>query len=83
VHLCLLRNMPEPGPAIRRYVRIIKRLPPAARLLLKECVLVFDIGIKSSRDARSCAEWELSAKDVALIEKLGGTVRVTVYGPLD
>jgi hypothetical protein len=83
VHLCLLRDMPEPGAAIRRYVRIIERLPPAARRLLKECVLVFDIGIKSSRDTRSCAEWELSANDVALIEKLGGTVRMTVYGPLD
>lgn len=65
---------------LRLLVRWVEHLPPTARRSWKAASRrVFDIGIQSGLGPQS-SEWGIPASLVAAVAKVGGEIRVTVYG---
>jgi hypothetical protein len=69
----------SPEAAIRALAAMVGRLPGAARRLWDGAdERVFDIGIQAGLRPHN-GEYQLSDASVALIARLGGSIKVTVY----
>lgn len=84
IHLMLHGSPPTPSAAIRRYAKIFDRLPQRAQRLFKSAAKEFDIGFEGGLDPRPgdsvlVSEWVLSARDTEIVERLGASVRITIY----
>jgi hypothetical protein len=84
IHLMLYGSPRTPSGAIRQYANIFQRLPLRAKRLLKRSAKEFDIGFDGGLDMREggsvlSTEWVLTPKDISVLERLGASVRVTLY----
>jgi len=66
---------------IRRFVSMVRRLPPAARRLWDGAQSrTFDIGVQARQTPRSSA-FTLSSATIAAVASVGGRIAVTTYAP--
>lgn len=71
-------------PSMSTFASMFDRLPLRAKRLFKSVAKEFDIGFEGGLDPGSSnallvSEWVLSARDVEIIERLGASVRITIY----
>jgi hypothetical protein len=66
---------------IRRFVSMVRRLPPAARRLWDGAQSrTFDIGVQARRTPHS-STFTLSSAIIAAVASVGGRIAVTTYAP--
>jgi hypothetical protein len=66
---------------IRRFVAMVRRLPPAARRVWDGAQSrTFDIGVQARETPRSSA-FTLSSATIAAVASIGGRIAVTTYAP--
>lgn len=78
VHLYVSGSASTPSAAIRRYARAFDRLRGPAQRLFARATKEFDIGFEAGEGTRA-NEYVLSRSDIAIVARLGATVRITVY----
>ena len=78
VHLYVSGSASTPSDAIRRYARAFDRLRGPAKRVFARATKEFDIGFEADEGTRA-NEYVLSKSDIAVVARLGATVRITVY----
>lgn len=84
IHLMLYGSPRTPSAAIRQYANIFDRLSLRAKRLFTRAAKEFDIGFDGRLDTRAggsvlSTEWILTQTDISILERLGASVRVTIY----
>jgi hypothetical protein len=78
----MLASGPEsPSDAIRRFAKLVHKLPTRGRTIWTQASKEFDIGIQAGFERRS-GEWVLEPAVVQMAADLGARVRLTVYSAL-
>jgi hypothetical protein len=81
LRLTLAAQPKSPSDAIRRFAKLVDRLPRQGATIWARAAKEFDIGVQAGFERRA-GEWVLQPQVVQTVANLGAHLRFTVYSPL-